>query len=261
LNNRQTVNILSWNVNGLRAIERKKAFNWIDTFKIDLLCLQETKLSSDEQLPKLCKKKFYSISLNNSSNKGFSGTAVYSMLKADKEDFCIDIDTELDGRVIKQTFGKTILFNVYFPNGKLNKERLERKIKFYQDFLDYCNKLREEGNSIIICGDFNTAHKDIDLKKTKITNKSGFTEIERSCFDDFIKQGYIDTYRYIHGNKENAYTWWSYRSKGKEKNEGWRIDYILISEDLIASLQDAFILENISGSDHCPIGIRINILI
>lgn len=258
MHQKRTINILSWNVNGLRAIERKQALEWIDTFDVDLLCLQETKLSSSEQLPILCKKKFYSISINNSSNKGFSGTAIFSMLKADKEDFCIDIDTELDGRIIKQKFGKTILFNVYFPNGKLNKKRLARKIRFYQDFLEYCNKLKEKGNSIIICGDFNTAYKDIDLKKTKITNKSGFTDIERSCFDNFIKQGYVDTYRYIYGNEENAYTWWSYRSKGKEKNEGWRIDYILISEDLTVSLQDAFILANISGSDHCPIGISID---
>lgn len=224
-----------------------------------MLCLQETKLSSQDYNHQLFKKDFSSISVNNSSNKGFSGTAIYSMLEIDKEDFCTNIDNEYDGRIIEQHYNNLVLFNVYFPNGKLNKTRLEIKIKFYENFLNHCEELRKQDKSIIICGDFNTAHKDIDLKNTKINNKSGFTDKERAYFDKFIEKGYIDTYRHIHGNKENSYTWWSYRSNGKAKNEGWRIDYILISEDLQNSLKDAFILNHINGSDHCPIGIKIDI--
>lgn len=226
---------------------------------MSLLCLQETKLSSEEYSHSLFEKKFSSISINNSRNKGFSGTAIYSMLEIDKEDFCIDIDNEYDGRIIKQHYNNLIIFNVYFPNGKLNKIRLKIKLKFYKEILDYCEELRKEGKSIIICGDFNTAHQDIDLKNTKIHHKLGFTDKERAFFDKFIQKGYIDTYRQVHGNKENSYTWWSYRSNGKAKNEGWRIDYILISKDLKSNLKDAFILNHITGSDHCPIGIEIEI--
>ena len=153
-----------------------------------------------------------------------------------------------------------IIFNVYFPNGKRNDKRLKFKMKFYKDFLEYCEVLKNKGKSIIICGDFNVAHKDIDLKKTTIKNKSGFSDEERNCFNQFIEKGYLDTYRLIHPDKEKSYTWWSYRSKGRLKNEGWRIDYILISKDLKDKLQDAFILENIIGSDHCPIGITINFI-
>lgn len=258
MNFNQSIKILSWNVNGLRAIERKKALKWIDDFEVDVLCLQETKLSSKEYSHELFNKEFSFISINNSCKKGFSGTATYSMIEVDKEEFCTNIDNEYDGRIIRQDYNNLVIFNVYFPNGKLNKTRLEVKIKFYENFLDYCEYIRKQGKSIIICGDFNTAHKDIDLKKTKINNKSGFTDIERAYFSKFIEKGYIDTYRYIHGDKKNSYTWWSYRSNGKAKNEGWRIDYILISEDLQNNLKDAFILENIKGSDHCPIGIKIN---
>jgi exodeoxyribonuclease-3 len=219
--------------------------------------LQETKLSSQEYKHQLFEKEFSTISINNSMNKGFSGTAIYSMLEVDKENFCTRVDSEYDGRIIEQHYNNLVIFNVYFPNGKLNKKRLEVKIKFYDNFLNHCEELREQGKSIIICGDFNTAHKDIDLKNTKINNKSGFTDKERAYFNKFIKKGYIDTYRHIHGEKENSYTWWSYRSNGKAKNEGWRIDYILISEDLRNNLKDAFILNYINGSDHCPIGIEL----
>jgi len=204
-------------------------------------------------------KEFSTISVNNSSNKGFSGTLIYSMLEMDKEDFCSKVDTEYDGRIIEQHYNNLVIFNVYFPNGKLNKVRLKVKIEFYNNFLNHCEELRKQGKSIIICGDFNTAHKDIDLKNTKINNKSGFTDKERGYFNKFIEKGYIDTYRYIHGNKENSYTWWSYRSNGRSKNEGWRIDYILISEDLQNNLKDSYILNYINGSDHCPIGIKIDI--
>lgn len=253
------VNIVSWNVNGLRSIEKKKALLWIDSRGPDILCLQETKLSSKEFTLKLFNKQYSNLTINNSINKGFSGTLTYSNLKITEENLCHHIDKDNDGRVIEQHYKNLIVFNVYFPNGKLNKIKLNKKIKFYKDFLIYCEKLREQKKSIIICGDFNTAHKNIDLKKTKIHNKSGFSDTERDCFDQFIQKGYIDTFRYIHGDEKEAYSWWSYRSKGRLKNEGWRIDYILISNNLKSKLKDAYILDQIEGSDHCPIGIKINL--
>jgi exodeoxyribonuclease-3 len=223
------------------------------------LCLQETKLSINENIFQLFDKVYALVSINNSKKKGSSGTASYSNIKTNKENFCFDVDAENDGRIIEQHYNNLVLFNVYFPNGKVNASRLSVKIKFYENFLIYCEKLRISGKSIIVCGDFNTAHREIDLKKTKITDKSGFSDKERACFDMFIQKGYLDTYRHIHGDKEDAYTWWSYRSRGRAKNEGWRIDYILISNDLKDDLQDAFILDEIDGSDHCPIGIRIDL--
>lgn len=224
-----------------------------------MLCLQETKLSEATCVCNLFSKEYQNISINNSVKKGLSGTAIYSNIKRDKEHFCLEVDKEDDGRIIEHHYNNVVLFNVYFPNGKANETRLNTKILFYENFLNYCEKIRAGGKSIIICGDFNIAHKDIDLKKTKITDKSGFSDKERACFNKFIDKGYIDSYRYIHGNKEDSYTWWSYRSAGRSKNEGWRIDYILISEDLKNKLQDSFILDHITGSDHCPIGIVINL--
>lgn len=253
------VKILSWNVNGIRSIEKKEALSWVDSYEPDLLCLQETKLSSIEHNLKLFEKQYSSVTTNNSINKGFSGTLTYSDLKIRKEGLCSKVDNENDGRIIEQHYKNLIIFNVYFPNGKLNKTRLKRKIKFYDDFYVYCKKLKATGNSIIICGDFNTAHTDLDLKNAKVPNRSGFTDIERTYFDRFINNGYLDSYRHIHGDKKESYTWWSYRSNGKSKNEGWRIDYILISSDLKERLKDAFILDHIEGSDHCPIGIEIDL--
>lgn len=199
--------------------------------------------------------------MNFSESKGFSGTSIYTNFKVQKQSFCNHIDFEKAGRIIEQHYQNIVLFNVYFPNGKLNKHRYKVKIDFYKKFFKHCESIRKKGHSIIICGDFNTAHRDIDLKKTKINNKSGFSDEERKYFNQFIEKGYLDTYRHIHGDKDNAYSWWSYRSGGRSKNEGWRIDYILISEDLKDNLQDAFILQDITGSDHCPIGITINLSI
>ncbi len=253
------IKILSWNVNGLRSIEKKEALTWIDNYQPHILCLQETKLSSDQTNHKLFEKKYSTTTINNSIKKGFSGTLTFADFKTCKNSFCHDIDKEYDGRIIEQHYHDLVVFNVYIPNGKLNKNRLETKLQFYTDLFNYCEQLKAKGKSIIICGDFNTAHTELDFKKSKIYNKSGFTDIERACLDKFMLNGYLDSYRYIHRNREESYTWWSYRSNGKSKNEGWRIDYILITDDLRDRLKDAFILDQIEGSDHCPIGIRIDL--
>lgn len=253
-----SIKIFSWNVNGLRSIEKKKALTWIDIYQPNILCLQETKLSSYENSYNFFKKEYSSVVLNNSIKKGFSGTITFSDLKVNKNSFCHEIDKELDGRIIEQQYNDLVILNIYIPNGKLNKKRLDIKLQFYADLFDYCEYLKTKGNSIIICGDFNTAHTILDLKKSKIQNNAGFSDIERACIDKFIQNGYLDTYRHIHGNKGDAYTWWSYRSNGRSKNEGWRIDYIFISQDLKKKLKDAFILDQVEGSDHCPIGIELD---
>jgi len=255
-----TIEIISWNVNGIRAVANKEALQWIDERETDILCLQEIKAQKDQIPNNLFEKEFTEVIINSGERKGYSGTATYSMLQSDYTSTCNDIDTKHEGRIIETHYGDIVLFNVYFPNGQKDEERLRYKMKFYDDFLAYCEKLKEEGKSIIVCGDVNTAHREIDLKNPKANAKtSGFLPIERAWIEKFLDHGYIDTFRYVHGDKEDAYSWWSYRSNARVKNVGWRIDYFFISEDLAQSLEDAFILDYIEGSDHCPVGIRISL--
>jgi len=252
------IEIISWNVNGIRAVANKEALKWIDERDTDILCLQEIK-AQKEQIPNnLFEKEFSEVIVNSGERKGYSGTATYSVLQSNFTSTCNDIDTKHEGRIIETCYGDIVLFNVYFPNGQKDEERLAYKMKFYDDFLVYCEKLKNEGKSIIICGDVNTAHREIDLKNPKANAKtSGFLPIEREWIDKFLDHGYIDTFRYVHGDKVDAYSWWSYRANARVKNVGWRIDYFFISEDLAENLEDAFILDYIEGSDHCPVGIRI----
>ncbi len=255
-----SIEIISWNVNGIRAVANKEALKWIDERETDILCLQEIKAQKEQIPDNLFEKEFSEVIINSGERKGYSGTATYSMLKSDYTSTCNDIDTKHEGRIIETHYGDIVLFNVYFPNGQKDEERLAYKMKFYDDFLAYCEQLKDEGKSIIVCGDVNTAHREIDLKNPKANSKtSGFLPIEREWIDKFLDHGYIDTFRYVHGDKEDAYSWWSYRSNARVKNVGWRIDYFFISEDLAENLEDAFILDYIEGSDHCPIGIRITL--
>jgi len=254
----ETIEIISWNVNGIRAVANKGALKWVDERQPDILCLQEIK-ALPEQIPTdLFETEFTTLAVNSAEKKGYSGTAVFSQLRPEYTEKRHDIDLAHEGRIIEQDYGDFVLFNVYFPNGQKDEERLALKMKFYDDFLDYCDRLRDEGKSIIICGDVNTAHREIDLKNPKANAKtSGFLPIERAWIDKLIDHGYIDTFRYVHGDKEEEYSWWSYRSGARAKNVGWRIDYFFISEDLAEVLEDAFILQEIEGSDHCPVGIRL----
>ncbi len=254
----QTIEIISWNVNGIRAVSNKEALKWIDERDPDILCLQEIKALKEQIPTDLFQKHYEEVLINPALKKGYSGTATYSVLKSDFHSTCPDIDTLNEGRIIETHYGDIALFNVYFPNGQKDDNRLAHKMKFYDDFLLHCEKLREDGKSIIICGDVNTAHKEIDLKHPKANSKkSGFLPIERQWIDKLLEHGYIDTFRYVHGDKEDSYSWWSYRANARANNVGWRIDYFFISEELAENLEDAFILDDIGGSDHCPVGIRL----
>lgn len=254
-----SVEIISWNVNGIRAVANKNALEWIDERKPDLLFLQEIKATED-QIPKDLFRDYSVVHVNSAEKKGYSGTMSISNCTADKTSTCNAIDTTHEGRIIEHHYDDIVVFGIYFPNGQKDEERLAHKMKFYDDFLNYCDQLREEGKSIVFCGDVNTAHKEIDLKNPKANSKtSGFLPIERAWIDKVIEHGYIDTFRYVHGDVEDAYSWWSYRSGARAKNVGWRIDYFFISDDLAECLEDAFILEDIMGSDHCPVGIRLSL--
>ncbi|MBU1642769.1 exodeoxyribonuclease III [bacterium] len=252
------IEIISWNVNGIRAVANKEALRWIDERQPDILCLQEIKAEAHKIPDDLFSLEYMHLNVNSAEKKGYSGTATFSRMKPEYTHNRHEIDLGREGRIVEQDYGDFILFNVYFPNGQKDDERLAVKMKFYDDFLEHCNALRSEGKSIVICGDVNTAHKEIDLKNPKANAKtSGFLPIEREWMDKLVANGYIDTFRYVHGDKEDEYSWWSYRSGARIKNVGWRIDYFFISDDLAELLVDAFILQEISGSDHCPVGIRL----
>ncbi|AXH09300.1 exodeoxyribonuclease III [Malaciobacter halophilus] len=260
----QKYRFISWNVNGIRAVDRKEALKWIDKQDVDILGLQEIK-AEENQIPKSIFEKEYKFKhINPCSIKGRSGTALYSQIEPFFSDNCLEVDVLKEGRINEAHFNfnnkKIAYFNVYFPNGQSSDERLDYKMQFYDRFLNYCQKLREDGFSIIVCGDVNTAHTQIDIARPKANEKtSGFLPMEREWITKFLEHGYIDTFRLINGQIKDKYSWWSYRANARANNVGWRIDYFYVSEDLKHNIKDAFILDDYMGSDHCPIGIEIEL--
>ena len=246
----KTKTILSWNVNGLRAVLKKGFLDQLGQLKPDILGIQETKLQ-EEQLPEEVKKPSgYNTAWNYAEKKGYSGTGVFS-----KED-PVQIRTMFDDEIKYPEF---TFFNIYFPNGQMNEERLKFKLDFYDRILEHFNSLRNKGEKLIITGDINTAHTEIDLANPKSNeDRSGFLPIEREWIDKFISNGYIDTFRMFNKEPDN-YTWWTYRMGARARNIGWRIDYFFISDDLKDNIVDSYILPDILGSDHCPIGLKIKI--
>lgn len=248
--------ILCWNVNGIRAAQRHGFLEWLYRESLDILCLQETKAHPEQLGRDLQEPHDYNTYWNYPERKGYSGVATFTREKPLRvqNDFGVQ-DFDIEGRVIISEYPQFILFNVYFPNGKKDESRLRYKIDFYDVFLDFVESLRQKGEKLIICGDFNTAHKEIDLARPKENeNVSGFLPIERAWMDKLVAHGYIDTFR--HFNKEpNQYTWWDLKSRARERNVGWRIDYFFVTENLLGSVSKAFIMPEVMGSDHCPIGI------
>jgi exodeoxyribonuclease-3 len=250
---------ISWNVNGIRAVEKKEALKWIDNESVDFLGLQEIKAEA-EQIPDTIFERNYKFqSINSSSKKGQSGVALYTDIKGEASS-CDHVDILNEGRINEYHFDNIAYFNVYFPNGQRNDERLEYKMAFYERFLNHILDLRKEGKSIVVCGDVNTAHYPIDLARPKANEKtSGFLPMEREWQDKLLNSGFIDTFRHIHGNVENRYSWWSYRAGARGNNVGWRIDYFYVSDDLKDKIVDADILDEIIGSDHCPVKLVLEI--
>ena len=253
--------ILCWNVNGIRAAQRHGLLEWLYRESLDILCLQETKAHPEQLDRDLQEPHGYLAYWNYPERKGYSGVATFTTEKPLRvqNDFSVQ-DFDIEGRVIISEYPQFILFNVYFPNGKKDESRLKYKMDFYEVFFDFVEPLRQQGEKLIICGDFNTAHKEIDLARPKENeNISGFLPIERAWMDKLVAHGYIDTFRYF--NKElNQYTWWDLKSRARERNVGWRIDYFFVTENLLGSVSKAFIMPEVMGSDHCPIGIILKTL-
>jgi len=248
--------IISWNINGIRAGYRKGLYEWLIKEKPDILCLQEIKALPDQIPISLKNNPEYFVFVNSANRKGYSGVATFTKQKPENVITHFGIDKfDDEGRIIITEFSSFILFNIYFPNGKKNLDRLNYKLDFYDTFLSYVDNIKTKGKNIVICGDFNTAHKEIDLARPKQNEKiSGFLPAERLWIDDVIDHGYLDTYRYFN-KKPNQYTWWDQKTRSRERNIGWRIDYFFINNELLPNLSNAFILSEVMGSDHCPIGI------
>jgi exodeoxyribonuclease-3 len=250
--------LISWNINGIRAAYKKGLYKWLNEEKPDILCIQEIKAMPDQIPEKLKNLSDYLLFVNSSEKKGYSGVATFTKKKPTKVIKKFDIKKfDIEGRIIITEFSNFTLFNIYFPNGKKNQERLEYKLDFYDAFLSYADNYKNNGKNIIVCGDFNTAHKEIDLARPKQNEKySGFLPIERSWIDVFIEHGYVDTFRYFN-KKPNQYTWWDQKTRSRERNVGWRIDYFFVNLEFLPQISKAFILSDIMGSDHCPIGLKI----
>lgn len=254
--------LISWNVNGLRSVHRNNY--WKDFLKInaDIFCLQETK-ASPEQLPQEVREVsgYYSYFSSSKIKKGYSGVATYSKIKPEKVEHGMGIKKfDDEGRIVTTYFKNFVLLNVYFPNGGGGSERLKYKFDFYDAFLEHAEILRRvQGKKIIFCGDVNTAHEEIDLARPKENEENtGFLPEERAWIDEVVRAGYIDTFRHFYSHKTGAYSYWDMKSRARDRNVGWRIDYFFVSPDLKNKLKSAFILSDILGSDHCPVGIDLN---
>lgn len=254
----RSLRLISWNVNGIRAAYKKGLLDWFKKEKPDILCIQETKAHPEQLTDNLISVDNYKSFFSSAERKGYSGVVTYSKPEPINVKSGLGIKKfDDEGRFIITEYKQFILFNIYFPNGKASKERLNYKMEFYETFLKHLKKLLKQRKKIVVCGDVNTAHKEIDIARPKENEKiSGFLPIEREWIDRFLDAGFIDTFRVFNQEPDN-YTWWDMITRARDRNVGWRIDYFYISENLGKNLKSAFILSDVMGSDHCPIGIEL----
>ncbi|AIW31942.1 MULTISPECIES: exodeoxyribonuclease III [Bacillus] len=250
--------LMSWNVNGLRAVMKKIDINtYVQETEADILCLQETKVQ-DGQVS--LQPEGYHAYWNYAVKKGYSGTAVFSKEKPLHVLYGLGIDDhDQEGRVITLEFEHVFVVNCYTPNAKRGLERIDYRLQWEADFKDYLQKL-DRKKPVILCGDLNVAHREIDLKNPKANRKNaGFSEQEREAFSALLNAGFTDSFRYLYPDREGAYSWWSYRTNAREKNIGWRLDYVIVSDRLKQRISQAAICADIMGSDHCPVEMTVDL--
>jgi len=257
------IKLTSWNVNGLRAIMKKDFPLALKSLDADVVAIQETKVQEDQLEPDMVRIGEYNSWWScASTKKGYSGVGVYSRIKPKDVRLGMGISRfDDEGRIIEMDLGDFIFFNVYFPNGQMSDARLQYKLDFYQSFFEYADAYKKAGRDLIITGDYNTAHNEIDLKHPKANeNRSGFLRIERDWLDRITQNGYVDTFRYYNPDAVK-YSWWSYRFNARQSNAGWRIDYFFVTRSIIDKgwIKDTIIDNDIHGSDHCPIGLLLEI--
>jgi len=253
------VKIISWNVNGIRAIEKKGFLGWLNKENPDILCVQETKCHPEQLTDNLLKPNQYKTFWSAGEKKGYSGVAVFA--KKEPENISTKIgkkEFDCEGRNLILDFGEFVLFNIYFPNGGAGNKRVPYKMKFYDQFLKVVKSFQKKGKNVVICGDVNTAHTEIDLARPKNNQENtGFLPEERAWITKFTKEGYVDTFRQFYPHESGHYTYWDYKTAARTRNVGWRLDYFFVNEEFLPKVKSSFIFKDVLGSDHCPIGIEI----
>ena len=247
--------LISWNVNGIRACVNKGFLEFFDKIDADIFCIQETKCQPNQIDLEF---KGYTSYWNSAEKKGYSGTAIFTKQKPLNVIYGVGIDEhDKEGRVITLEFEKFFMVDIYTPNSKRELERLEYRQVWEDEIRKYLLKLNKK-KPVIMCGDLNVAHKEIDLRNPKTNRKNaGFTDEEREKMTQLLDAGFTDTFRYLYPEEEGAYSWWSYMGRAREKNVGWRIDYFIVSKDIEMNIKEASIYQEIMGSDHCPVGLEI----
>lgn len=252
--------LISWNVNGIRSAIRKGFWAWLAADNPDILCLQETRIQSDQLTDRMRAPDGYRTFWHAAERRGYSGVATFCRVQPRAVHQGLgQTHFDLEGRTLITCHSAFTLVNAYFPSGKRSQERVAFKIDFYNHLLDFCDDLRVQGHHLIVCGDFNTAHMPIDLARpTQNKRTSGFLPEERQALTRWLERGFVDVFRHLHPAVEE-YTWWTYRFNARARNIGWRLDYFLLSEELMPHVQDAQILGDIVGSDHCPIELQLDL--
>jgi len=251
--------LFAWNVNGIRAAQKKGFLDWLSATQPDILGVQETKAHPDQLDDALKAPEGYHVYWASAERKGYSGVGLYSKIEPNEVQIGLGIEEyDVEGRTIVAHYDDFTYITAYFPNGSRDHSRVPYKMAYKEAFLDYCNALRKDGKPVIFCGDVNTAHQEIDLARPKQNHKTtGFLPEERAWIDKVVEQGYIDIFRDLNPDLEGAYSWWSNRSGARERNVGWRIDSFFISPDVRERVETAEIHADVMGSDHCPISITL----
>ena len=256
-----SITLMSWNVNGIRAVQKKGFLEWLAEAAPDVLCLQETRARPDQLEPVLTEPEGYSAHYNPAERAGYSGTAIFSRMAP------ISVSTGVgearfddEGRTTIAQYDDFSVVNCYFPNGGRDHARVPFKLEFYEAFMEFCESLRVDGRGVIFCGDVNTSHQEIDLARPGPNKKrTGFLPEERAWMDRVVEAGWVDTFRLIHPDEPDRYTWWHQMSGARQRNVGWRLDYFFVSPELKDRVLDAFILDDVLGSDHCPVGLKLRV--
>ena len=251
--------LISWNVNGVRAVVKKGFLDWLDQAQPDVLCLQETKAHVDQLAAEILTDHGYHTYWHSGERRGYSGVATFCKEEPLYVQEGLGIERyDAEGRVLVTEHENFLLYNIYFPNGQKDNERLQYKLDFYDDLLPIINEQVESGNNVVVTGDWNTAHHPIDLARPKQNvNTSGFMPIEREKLDMYEENGWIDTFRLFHPEGDR-YSWWTYRFGARERNVGWRIDYFFVNEGFVDNVEDADIHDEVVGSDHCPVSLELS---
>ena len=256
--------IISWNVNGIRAAEKHGFTDWLAKENPDILCLNETKAEPEQLSPELVSPSAGGQSYHGfwacAKKKCYSGVAIYSKTEPDDVRFLGVPEFDDEGRVLVAEYNGFTLINTYFPNSQDGGKRLDYKLAFCAAILKLCNSLVEKGRHFLLCGDYNIAHTPIDLARPKQNeNSAGYLPEERAWMDEFTRAGHVDTFRHFHPGEVGHYTWWSYRAQSRERNVGWRLDYHCVDRAFLPKVKSSVIRPEVTGSDHCPVEIELNL--